>query len=86
MSEVSSANQKQSGSATTKLVPTSLRAVSEAPISRQVVESRCSGGALRIQRLEGSRRSREQSMVSYVVEQVPMICEVAIAASEFAGH
>jgi len=37
----------------------SLSAVSEAPISRQVVESRWSGGALQIQRLEGSRPSRE---------------------------
>jgi hypothetical protein len=40
-------------------VPTSLSAVSEAPISRQVFESRCSGGARQIQRLEGSRPSRE---------------------------
>jgi hypothetical protein len=41
------------------LVMGSLSAVSEAPISRQVVELRCSGGALQIQRLEGGRPSRE---------------------------
>jgi hypothetical protein len=86
MSEVSSANQKQSGSATTKLVPTSRRAVSEAPISRQVVESRCSGGRFGYSDLKEAAASGSSLWVSYVVEQVPMICEVAIAASEFAGH
>jgi hypothetical protein len=44
---------------TAGLVPRSLSAVSEVPISRQVVESRCSGGALQIQRLERSRPSRK---------------------------
>jgi hypothetical protein len=37
----------------------SLSAVSESPVSRQVVDRGGLGGALQIQRLEGSRRSRE---------------------------
>jgi hypothetical protein len=37
----------------------------------------CSRGALQIQRLEGSRPSREP-MGLYTVEQVPMICKVAV--------
>jgi len=55
----------------------SLSAVAEAPTSGQVVDWRCSGGALQIQRLEGSR-PRGSLWVLYLVEQVLMICKVAV--------
>ena len=56
---------------------TSLSAVSEAPISQEVVESRCSGGALQIQRLEGSRPGGLWDL--YLDEPVLIVCEFAVA-------
>ena len=55
----------------------SLSAVSEAPISREVVESRCSGGRFRYSDLKEAAR-RGSLWVLYMAEQVLRICEVAV--------
>jgi hypothetical protein len=55
----------------------SLSAVSEAPISRQVVGSRCSEGRFRYSDLKEAA-PRGSLWVLNMVEQVLMICKVAV--------